>query len=335
MFFASPVGKRLMSFELVLIGMEDGHHVHRQGSTKALGIALAITMVIALVEVIRGLISGSLALLGDAGHMFTDVLALGLSLGASMVATRRATERHTFGFLRVEILVALINGMALVGISLLVIYEAIGRFSDPVEIDAGIMLLVATVGLGANLIGIKLLHHGSQENLNVRGAFLHMMGDLLSSVGVILAGLLIYFFSWQMADPLISIGIAIIIMVGAYRLVSQSVSILLEAVPSHIEIKEVEEAMLGVDEVIGVHDLHVWTLSSGVHSLSGHVLVKDRKISSCSLVLREIEKVLDVRFKIEHTTIQVETESYPPDGCSLNDRENGDRQGRDLDHHRK
>lgn len=296
----------------------DDHHDHRPGSAKALTYALVVTAAFALVEVVGGLISGSLALLGDAGHMFTDVVALGLSLGAALLANRAATKRLTFGFLRVEILVAFINGIALIGISLLVIHEAINRFYDPVEIDAGIMLLVALIGLGANLVGITLLQHGSKINLNVRGAFLHMLGDLLSSVGVIVAALLIHFFSWQAADPVISIGIAVVIMVGAYRLISQSVSILLEAVPSHIDVKEVEESIISIDGVIGVHDLHVWTLTSGIYSLSGHVVVKDQHVSSCSPVLREIEEVLEHRFKIEHTTIQVETEVCALNGCSLN-----------------
>lgn len=296
--------------------MQDDVHEHH-GSAKALSIALAITAIFALIEVAGGLISGSLSLLGDAGHMFTDVLALGLSLGAALMASRAATERHTFGFLRAEILVAFINGIALVGISLLIIYEAVGRFYDPVDVQAGVMLLVALIGMGANLVGITLLRHGSEENLNVRGAFLHMIGDLLSSAGVILAALLIYFFNWQVADPLISIGIAIIIMVGAYRLVSQSVAILLESVPSHLDIRNVEQAMREIDGVTEVHDLHVWTLSSGIYSLSGHVVVKDQQVSSCSPVLRDLERMLADRFHIEHTTIQVETEVCPLNGCSL------------------
>jgi len=295
-------------------------HEHRHGSAKALSYALVITAAFALVEVVGGLISGSLALLGDAGHMFTDVVALALSLGAALIANRAATKRHTFGLLRVEILVAFINGIALIGISLLVIHEAITRFYHPVEIDAGIMLLVALIGLGANLVGITLLEHGSKENLNVRGAFLHMMGDLLSSIGVIVAALLIHFFSWQAADPVISIGIAVVIMVGAYRLISQSVSILLEAVPSNIDVKEVEDAINAVDGVIGVHDLHVWTLTSGIYSLSGHVVVKDQQVSSCSPVLREIEEVLEHRFKIGHTTIQIETEACPLNKCDMHNR---------------
>lgn len=285
--------------------------------------ALAITAAFALVELIGGLLSGSLALLSDAGHMFTDVLALGLSLGASLVAGKQATERHTFGFLRAEILVALVNGIALVGISLLVIYEALGRLSDPTTVDADLMLVVAVIGMGANVLGMAILHRGSKENLNVRGAFLHMMGDLLSSFGVIAAALLIRLFGWQEADALIGIAIAAVIMFGAYRLISQSVSILLEAVPKHIELREVEEAMNSVNGVLKVHDLHVWTLSSGVYALSGHVLVNDQQVSACSPVLRELERMLEERFHIGHTTIQVETGSCSSEVCSLNGEGDG------------
>jgi cobalt-zinc-cadmium efflux system protein len=319
MLFASSDGKNLNHLETGDVPMDD-HHDHRGGSAKALSIALAITAIFALVEVIGGLVSGSLALLGDAGHMFTDVLALGLSLGAALVATRAPTEKHTFGFLRVEILVAFINGIALVGISLLIIYEAIGRFYDPVEVNSGIMLLVAIVGLGANLIGIRLLKHGSEENLNVKGAFLHMMGDLLSSVGVIVAALLINFFSWQAADPLISIGIAVIIMVGAYRLVSQSVSILLEAVPSHLDLKDIHLSMIEMDGVFDVHDLHVWTLSSGSFSLSAHMVVNDQMIGNCSSIIAKVEAMLSERYNINHTTLQLESETCPLNKCNLGNR---------------
>lgn len=299
--------------------MEHGHH-HRGGSTRMLMYALVITAAFALVELFGGLLSGSLALLSDAGHMFTDVLALGLSLGASLVAGRQATERHTFGFLRAEILVALVNGIALVGISLLVVQEALSRLADPTPVDADLMLIVAVIGMAANLLGMTLLHRGSKENLNVRGAFLHMMGDLLSSFGVIAAALLIRFFGWQEADALIGIAIAAVIMIGAYRLISQSVSILLEAVPKHIKLKEVEKAMTSVDGVIMVHDLHVWTLSSGVYSLSGHVVVRDQQVSACSPVLRILEKMLEERFHIGHVTIQIETETCPANGCTINCR---------------
>lgn len=290
---------------------------HPAGSVKMLAYALAITLVFALVEVAGGLISGSLALLGDAGHMFTDVLALGLSLGAALMAGRVATERHTFGFLRAEVLVALVNGIALVGISLLLMYRAVGRLADPVEVKADVMLGTAVLGTAANLVGMAILRHGSHENLNVRGAFLHMMSDLLSSFGVIAAALLIRFLHWQAIDPILAIGIAVVILVSAYRLIAQSASVLLEAVPSHIELREVEAAMREVEGVVSVHDLHIWTLSSGVYALSGHVVVADRQLSTCAPVLRRLEGMLSERFRIGHTTIQVEAECCPANGCSI------------------
>lgn len=283
-----------------------------------LAYALALTAAFAVVEVAGGLLSGSLALLSDAGHMLTDVLALALSLGAALAAGRLPTERHTFGFLRAEIIVAMLNGMALVGVSFLVIREAISRISRPAELDADLMLLVALFGLAANILGMALLHRDSKIDLNVRGAFLHMMGDLLSSLGVIAAALLIRSFGWYAADALISLFIAAIILGGAYRLISRSVSILLESVPEHIVLKEVERAMTSVEGVSAVHDLHIWTLSSGVHALSGHVVVKDRQVSECSPVLREMERMLRERFQITHTTIQVETGICSGNDCSLN-----------------
>ncbi len=299
-----------------MLSMEHGHH-HRGGSTRMLMYALAITAAFALVELVGGLLSGSLALLSDAGHMFTDVLALGLSLGAALVATQTATERHTFGFHRVEILVALVNGIALVGISIIIMYEAIGRLYDPVVVDAPVMLLVALVGLGANLIGMRLLSHGSKENLNVRGAFLHMMGDLLSSVGVIVAALIIYLFGWQAADPLISIAIALIIIFGAYRLVSQAVSILLEAVPRDVDLHEIQTSLRDLDGVFAVHHLHVWALSSGVYALSAHLVVNDKMVSACSPILVSAEEMLFERYHIVHTTLQLECEAQLLGTCKI------------------
>jgi cobalt-zinc-cadmium efflux system protein len=304
------------AFERRVKDMEPHHHV-KGGSTKPLALAMVVTAAFALVEVIGGLVSESLALLSDAGHMFTDVLALGLSLGAAMVATRMATERHTFGFHRVEIQVALVNGIVLVGISLMIIYEAVNRFYDPVEIDAPVMLAVAVAGLGSNLIGIKLLGHGAKENLNVRGAFLHMLGDLLSSVGVIIAALLIYYLQWEAADPLISIAIALIIIFGAYRLVSQAVSILLEAVPSHMDLMEVHLSLTELDGVYDVHHLHVWALSSGVYALSAHLVVNDQMVSDCSPILAKAEEMLSERYHITHSTLQLESDVQLLGKCKL------------------
>lgn len=283
---------------------EDMHRVNR--SSKPLLIALCITLSFAIVEAVGGVLSGSLALLSDAGHMFTDVLALGLSLGAAMLTTKLPTKKHTYGFHRVEIIVALVNGVVLAVLSILIIIEAIERFQQPRPVDSPLMLIVSIIGLGANLLGIMILRERTKENLNVKGAYLHMMGDLLSSIGVIVAALLILFFELTLADPLISIIIGLVIIIGAYRLVNQSISILLEAVPEHIDLEEVERALKEIIGVEGIHDLHAWTLTSGVYAMSVHIVVGDRTVSSCSRLLAEIDELLKEKFQITHSTIQVD-----------------------------
>ncbi|OGS41860.1 MAG: hypothetical protein A3K67_03955, partial [Euryarchaeota archaeon RBG_16_62_10] len=250
--------------------MNDHSHAALPSSVlvQPLVVALAITATFTVVELVGGLLAGSLALLSDAGHMFTDTLALALSLGALKMALRPATEEQTFGFLRAEILAALVNGAVLVLISLLIFYEASRRLLEPPEVDAPLMLLVASAGLAANAAGVYLLHDKTKGNLNVRGAFLHMFGDMLSSVGVIVGALLIYFFGLDVADPVLSVLIGAIILVGAWKLVTQSTSILLESVPAHLRLADVKSGLQSVEGVVEVHDLHVWTLSSGLHSLS-------------------------------------------------------------------
>jgi cobalt-zinc-cadmium efflux system protein len=275
-------------------------------SSKPLLIALFITLGFALLEVSGGFISGSLALLSDAGHMFTDVLALGLSLGAAMLTMRKPTKKHTFGFHRVEILVALLNGITLVVLALLIIVEGLNRFQQPRQVDSSLMLIIAMIGLGANLLGMFILRERTEDNLNVKGAYLHMMGDLLSSVGVIVAAILILLFGLVVADPIISIVIGVVIIIGAYRLVNQSISILLEAVPEHLDLAEVEEALLRIAGIEGIHDVHAWTLTSGVYAMNVHIVVKDRLVSTCSPLLKEVNDVLRTKFQITHTTVQFE-----------------------------
>ncbi len=280
----------------------------RNGSTKVLLLALGITLGFALVEIIGGILSASLALLSDAGHMFTDVLALGLSLGASLVTTKRPTKRHTFGFHRIEILVALVNGITLAVLSIIIILEALERMGQPRSVDSSLMLLIAVMGLGANLLGIYILRDKTKENLNVKGAYLHMMGDLLSSIGVILAALMIFFFNLTIADSIISIVIGLVIIVGAYRLVNQSITILLEAAPEHINMEEVESVLMGIEGVERVHDLHAWTLTSGVYAMSLHIVVKDRPISTCNNIILKANELLKERYQVTHSTIQIESE---------------------------
>jgi cobalt-zinc-cadmium efflux system protein len=292
-------------------GHNHDHHDHAhfdisKGPSKPLLIALAITAVFAVVELLGGLISGSLALLSDSGHMFTDILALGLSLGAAIVSQREPTEKQTYGYLRVEILVALANGVALIVISIFIMYEAVQRFQSPVPIDSGIMLIVAIGGLLANIAGVLVLRERSRENLNVKGAFLHMMGDMLASVGVIVAAILIYLFELTVADPIISIAISLIIMYGAFRLTRQSAYILLEFTPAHIDLAEVRSSLIKVPGVEDVHDIHAWTIASGVYALSAHVRVNDQPVSACSCIVKACEHVLDQKYQIKHSTLQLE-----------------------------
>ncbi len=289
----------------------------RNGSARVLLLALGVTLGFALVEVVGGILSDSLALLSDAGHMFTDVLALGLSLGAAAMAARQPTKRHTFGFHRIEILVALANGTVLAVLSIVIIMEALNRLRDPPTVDSSLMLVVSFIGLGANLLGMYLLRDKTKENLNVKGAYLHMLGDLLSSAGVIVAALLIMFFNLVVADAMISIVIGLVIIVGASRLMNQSISILLEAAPAHIDMEEVERALMQIEGVERVHDIHAWTITSGMHAMSLHLVVRDRPISACNGLITEANSILRDRFQVGHSTIQVESAA---DGCTAPER---------------
>jgi cobalt-zinc-cadmium efflux system protein len=281
--------------------------------SRPLLIVLIITATFAVVELLGGLLSGSLALLSDAGHMFTDILALALSLAAAIVSQREATAKQTFGYLRVEILVALANGVALIFVSIFIMYEAVGRLSNPTGIDSQLMLVVAIAGLAANVAGILVLRERSKDNLNVKGAFLHMLGDLLSSVGVIVAASLIFLFNLTIADPIISIAISLIILYGAGRLCQQSAYILLEFTPPHIELSEVRTSLMRIPGVEDVHDIHAWTLSSGVYALSAHLKVSDQPVSACSCIVKACENLLATKYQIKHSTLQLEYE-----GCDTN-----------------
>jgi cobalt-zinc-cadmium efflux system protein len=300
-----------------MVKHDDHDHQHNRARkvTRPLMMALAITLVFALVELFGGLLSGSLALISDSGHMFTDVIALALSLWAGFIATRMGNENQTFGLLRVEILVALINGVILGAVSLFIMYEAVLRVYSPQAIDAGVMLIIAIIGLAANIAGVLILREDAKENLNVKGAFLHVLGDMLSSIGVIVAALLIYFFGLTIADPIISFAISLIILYGAYRIIKQSVYILLEFAPGEVDIDLMMAEMKKVPGVLAVHDIHVWTLGSGIFALSAHVEVEDRPVSACSCILRDMESLLKDKFNISHTTLQLEYELCKDDMC--------------------
>src|ERR671921_383643 len=270
-----------------------------------LGAVLGLTLVFMVVEAIGGWISGSLALLADAGHMLTDAGALGLSLLSAWVALRPANDNKTFGYQRWEILAALINGAALFGIAAWVIVEAVQRIQDPQPIEAQLFLIVAAAGLLVNLLGLRMLHHSRHGSLNARGAYLHLLGDALGSAGALAAAAVIWLTGWTLADPIISIVLALLILIGAWRLLRESTDILLEGVPGHVSIPEVHRRMLGVAGVTAVHDLHVWTVTSGMVAMSGHAIVPE--LASHPEVLEGI-RIEMARLGIAHVTIQLEVQ---------------------------
>ncbi len=258
-------------------------------------------------EAIGGWLTNSLALLADAGHMLTDVAALSLTLMAIWFATRPATPHKTYGYYRLEILAAFVNGIALVLLSLWVIYEAYDRWSNPPEILGLGLTVVATGGLIVNLIAAYLLHGDHAHDLNMRGAWLHVMGDALGSVAAIGAGLLIIAFGWLWTDAVVSVLISLIIIYGAWKLIRESVNVLLEGTPSHINLTAVEQSILKMENVQDVHDLHVWTITSGMEALSVHIVHLD-SVSPSNLLQTVREKLHD-EFGIDHLTIQMEKAS--------------------------
>lgn len=261
-----------------------------------------------IAEAVGGWLTNSLALLADAGHMLTDVCALTLTLFAIWFASRPATSKKTYGYYRLEILAAFINGVVLVLLSLWVIYEAYERWQQPQEIRGLGLTLVAVGGLVVNIIAAYLLHADHKSDLNMRGAWLHVMGDLLGSVTAIVAGLLILGFGWLWADAVCSILISLIIIIGAWRLILESVNVLLEGTPSHIDLGAVEDAILETEGVEGVHDLHIWTISSGIDALSAHVHHGD-DVAQPEL-LKTLRSRLHDSFGIDHLTIQMETGAF-------------------------
>ena len=258
-----------------------------------------------IVEAVGGWWTNSLALIADAGHMLTDVAALSLTLSAIWLGSRPATEKKTFGYYRLEILAAFVNGIALVLLSIWVIYEAYGRWSAPPTINGVQMGAIAFGGLVANIVAAKLLHGDHRHDLNIRGAWLHVMGDMLGSAAAVAAAVLIATLGWLWADPLTSVFISLIIIYGAWRLIIESVNVLLEGTPAHISLAEVESAILETNGVSGVHDLHVWTISSGMEALSAHISHDDSIVHSDLLVA--VRERLHDRFGIDHLTIQMET----------------------------
>ncbi|MGH3086492.1 MAG: cation diffusion facilitator family transporter [Rubrobacteraceae bacterium] len=280
------------------------HHDHGRTNKRALVLVLALTGTYMVVEIVGGLLTGSLALLADAAHMASDNAAIAVALVAFWLSDRPATPNRSFGYKRVEILAALFNGVTIVLVSAWIFYEAIQRFREPSEILGGWMMVVAVVGLLVNVAGAVILARSAGENLNMQGAFRHVLADLLGSVGVILAAGVIILTGWSYADPLISLGIGVLVLASSWKLLKEPVNILLEAAPLGMEVEEVGRSMVSSPGVSEVHDLHVWTITSGFPALSAHVLVGKKE--DCHARRRELEELLRDRYGIEHTTLQVD-----------------------------
>jgi cobalt-zinc-cadmium efflux system protein len=294
-----------------------GHHHHAPGGhchshgAGAHQSRLAIVLVLALVstvgEIVGSWMANSLALWADAGHMFSDAAALGLSLFAAWIARRPATPEHSFGYRRAEILAALANGTTLIAISIVIFIQAVMRFSHPHPVEGVWMMVIAFGSLAVSLIGMALLHSGKSENLNVHGAWLHMMTDAVGTLAAAGAGGLIWAFGWEWADPVASILIGLLVIYSSWALIKEAIAILMESTPAGLDIEAVRAALASGPGVRQVHDLHAWTITSGMVSLSAHVIVDDEQ--SPRVALRAIREILHERFGLDHVTIQIE-----PDG---------------------
>jgi len=278
-------------------------HEHGAGNLRALALALALTASYTVVEVVGGYLTGSLALLADAVHMLSDNVALALALAAVWLAAKPATPERTFGYKRAEVLAALANGVLLVALAIWIFVEAATRLADPREVEAGWMLVVALIGIGVNIASGAILSR-ARGSINVEAAFRHVVADLLGSLGVVLAAILILATGWLRVDPLVSILIGILVLASSWAILRDTTSILLESAPRGIATRDVGLRLAGAPGVVEVHDLHIWTITSGFPALSAHVLVKPGE--DCHQRRRELERLLRDEFAIEHTTLQVD-----------------------------
>lgn len=280
----------------------------RATSGRRLTVVLVLSAGYMIAELVGGLWTGSLALLADAGHMLSDVGALGLSLFAMWVARRPPTPRKTYGYYRAEILAAVVNAATLIAVSIFIFVEAYRRFRDPPEVQGGVMFAIAAGGLAVNLAGAWVLHGGRDESLNMRGAWLHVLADALGSVGAIAAGVLIWAFDWHWADPVTSVLIGLLVAYSSWRLLAEAVGVLMEFAPRGIDVDRVRDAVLAVPGVVAMHDLHVWTITSGRVSLSAHVVSTSNGHQPA--LLKHIRERLREEFGITHVTIQLEPEEF-------------------------
>jgi len=284
------------------------YNYSRTESKSRLRIAFIITFIFLIVEVLGGIFTNSLALLSDAGHMLTDVIAIGLSLFSMRLSEKPRTPEKTYGFYRAEILAAFINGATLVLIAIFIVYEAYKRLGNLPEIKSLEMLLIAIAGLTANGFSGFILSRSKEDSLNVKGAYLHVLGDILGSIGAISAGLIMYFTRWFYADIIVSLLICCLIAYSSIRLLKETINILMEGTPAGINFKDVEKALLSIPVVKSIHDLHIWTIASGKYILTGHLILNceytEEHINS---TLKKAEQILEKDFQITHSTLQVET----------------------------
>jgi cobalt-zinc-cadmium efflux system protein len=278
-------------------------HEHGLSARRALALVLALVLGFAAVEALAGVAAGSLSLLADASHMLSDALALGLALFAAWLAHRPATPERSFGWRRAEVLAALVNALVLVALGAGIVWAAIGRLSDPPGVTGGWVLATGAAGLVVNLVSARVLH-GAGSGLNVRAAMLHVLADLASSVGVVVAGIVVLATGWAYADPIVAILIGVLVVASTGSVLRETVGVLLEGAPAGMDAREVGAAIASTAGVAGVHDLHLWTITSGFPALSAHVLVEAG--ADCHAIRRELEQLLRERFDLTHTTLQVE-----------------------------
>lgn len=283
------------------------NHDHAGGHARAAGRALTWSVVLTLgfaaVEFVGGWWGGSLALMGDAGHMVTDALALAMGAVAARLSQAPPSRRHTFGLKRAEVVGALINAVFMVAVVAWLGYEAIQRLLQPVPVAGPVILVIAAVGLGVNLLVLRVLH-GGEQTLNTRGAILHVMGDLLGSVAALASGLVVTVTGWTPIDPLLSLLISALILISTIRLLADALHVVMEGVPGHVRLSEVAGRLTTIDGVIDVHDLHVWTIASGTHAISAHVRIRD--LQRWPELLVSMERLLNEEFHIDHVTLQPE-----------------------------
>lgn len=289
-------------------------------TTRRLSLSLFLTLVFVVIEAGAGIFANSLALLTDAAHNLTDVIALSLTWLAIRITAQPANAQKTYGYHRAGILVALLNSTTLVIISLGIFYEAYRRFMSPPEVQSGILIGVGLIAVVINLVTALLVHRGSQSDLNLRSAFVHLMGDVLSTIGAVIAGVIIYFTNANWLDPLVSVLIGVLILYNAWGILRDAVDILLEATPRDVNIKNMVNDIIRVEGVLGIHDIHVWSLTQSLRTMSAHILTDDLHISAGADIQRQISEILQHRYNIAHATLQLECVDCFPDSlyCDLN-----------------